>query len=153
LIDGGVFANNPAAYALSIVKSREYNYQKPYDAKHPLLLLSLGTGRAHRPIAFREAWSWGGLRWLGPILDITLSDPGIEDEAEQLMGIFDLYFRLQPTLDAPAELDDANEKNIKALKKVAEQYIEDNSTTFDKLVTQLKRERPPECKRRVGPWE
>lgn len=158
LIDGGVFANNPAVYALSIVKRREYALYgpraKPYDAAHPILMLSLGTGRAPQSIAFRDAWGWGGLHWLGPILDITLSDPGIEDEAQQLLGYFDLYYRMQPTLTAAtAALDNADEKNIAALEEAADRYVKDNSIMFDKLVAQLNRQRPADCRPRIGPFE
>ncbi len=158
LIDGGVFANNPAVYALSIVKRREYALYgpraKPYDAAHPILMLSLGTGRAPQSMAFQDAWGWGGLHWLGPLLDITLSDPGIEDEAQQLLGYSDLYYRMQLTLTtSTAALDNASEGNIKALGDAADRYIRDNSIMFDKVVAQLNRQRPADCRPRIGPFE
>ena len=51
LIDGGVFANNPAIYALSkasIVRTSK-----------DILLVSLGTGTVPQSIKFEEIWGWG----------------------------------------------------------------------------------------------
>jgi hypothetical protein len=145
LIDGGVFANNPAPYALSIVKRNE---RRDFLERYPLLMVSLGTGKLPHTNQFKQAWRWGDIGWIKPILDITLSDPGVEDEAHDLMNFSDLYFRFQPTLDdLTAELDNATDANIAALTKIAETSIQENKTALDKLVTQLKRGRPRGCQR------
>src|SRR5580658_7606193 len=64
LIDGGVFANNPAACAL--VEAR---------ATHPeasdFLVVSLGTGALNLSLSYAEARTWGVARWAVPLLNIV----------------------------------------------------------------------------------
>jgi hypothetical protein len=161
LIDGGVFANNPAPYALSFAKRYVYDHptdpnpKRPYDIKHPILLLSLGTGQVPPSTSFEDAWNWGLLGWAGPVIDILFSDPGIEDETRGLMSFSDSYFRLQPrTLtDSTATLDNASSDNIRELKRIADDYVRSDEiqSQLDKLVIALLRERPKECQRVVGP--
>jgi hypothetical protein len=156
LIDGGVFANNPAAYVLGLVKSTEHFQRgKPHDLTHPMLLLSLGTGRVPSTTTFEEAWGRGALRWIGPLIDILLSDPGVEDEARGLMSLSDHYFRLQPQIaDASAaRLDNVDPENIQRLKDTATAYLQEPQIArqLDELVSLLKRQRPPECERIVDP--
>ena len=163
LIDGGVFANNPAPYALSIVKAGDLDVdwyrnqskgfyevlgRRPYDLEHLLLLLSLGTGQVPRAVPFERAWNWGLMGWSRALVDIAFSDPGVESETQDLMQPpGDYYFRLQPkTLVAStAELDNASKDNIQTLMRVTNDYMDLHHTDFDKLVTLLERERPQEC--------
>ena len=59
LVDGGVFAINPAVFA----------YADAGGA--PELLLSLGTGSHTRPLPYEEVKDWGRLEWAEPILDVV----------------------------------------------------------------------------------
>ena len=64
LIDGGVFANNPAACAL--VEART-----AYPESGDFLIVSLGTGELNLSLPYDEAKSWGLARWAAPILDVV----------------------------------------------------------------------------------
>jgi uncharacterized protein len=157
LIDGGVFANNPSTHAIAYAKEYEcgdphypgdYTHRgKPYDANHPLLLLSLGTGRVPSSTSFDDAWNWGLPKWGGPLIDILFSDPAVEDETRQLLKFGDYYFRLQPeklTVSA-SKLDNASKTNLQELERIAQRYIEENNSQIEKLAKYLLRERPTEC--------
>ena len=161
LIDGGVFANNPTVYGLAVIRRGEelrLNSGR-YGDKRPWLLLSLGTGQVPPSASIENvenAWRWGSLEWVAPLVDIVFSESGIGDEPggkSLFTGFGDYYFRLQPqTLsDAAADLDNASPANIRELQQVASEYIKRESNTLDELVSRLRRERPRECQRLVGP--
>src|SRR4051794_36152127 len=85
LVDGGVFATNPAMCALA-------------DAVDPArveLLLSLGTGEHTRPIRAEDAAGWGRLEWAPRIVDVVFDGVAetVDFEASRLLG--DRYVRLQ----------------------------------------------------------
>lgn len=140
LIDGGVFANNPAIYALSkapIVRSNSKD----------ILLVSLGTGTVPESIKFEETWGWGLWSWMEPLLNIVFSDPGVEDELRDILYP-NSYYRFQPKLTSQhAGLDDASPENIQALEKIADQYIKDHLAS---VIFWLNLKRPPDCPPQIG---
>lgn len=102
LVDGGVFANNPAMVALAEVAH-------PDRAAEVDLLLSLGTGEHTRPIRLHDARGWGQLQWAPRIVDVVFDGVAetVDFEASQLLG--DRYVRLQtPLTHASDDLDDAS---------------------------------------------
>jgi uncharacterized protein len=146
LIDAGVFANNPTAYAISNVRTEESNLRDIDSLKNRMLILSLGTGQASRSLSYKEAFGWGLINWAEPLADIAFSDPGTEDATRDLVGRDDYYFRFQPTIEASmADLDNGSKENIAALKNNAEEYLKRNKVTLDKIVFQLLRPRPRAC--------
>jgi uncharacterized protein len=148
LIDGGVFANNPAAYAVSITTRYEIERRrKPYDEHHPILLLSLGTGAVPPKTTFEEAWEFGMFGWTGPLVDIVFSDPGVEDEVRQLLPFGNYYLRFQPDelASTEADLDNASDLNMQKLKKIAEEYIKKREPDIEYAARHLARERAKEC--------
>ncbi len=154
LVDGGVFANNPEAYAISIVTKYEYYMrQKPHDMKHPLFVLSLGTGAVPPSTSFEKAFRWGLLGWTRPLVDIMLSDPGVEDEAEDLVPYGDNIVRFQPELTrAEDSLDDASQANIQSLQGIANSFILAKEPNLEWLAGLLMEDRPKECPCGVGQW-
>jgi uncharacterized protein len=126
LVDGGVYAVNPAmcAYADVVAAGRAGELE---------LMLSLGTGEQTRPYPFEKARWWGQLEWARPILDIVFDGVAdtIEFEAATLMG--DRYMRLQTDLDtASDDFDDASEENLAALRTEAEQLIAASGEKLDR---------------------
>jgi uncharacterized protein len=119
LVDGGVFANNPAmcAYAEACRFHR--------DAE--LVLVSVGTGQLERPIRYEEAKDWGMLEWARPILDVVFD--GVSDTTDyQLRQLVaeDRYFRLQTSLNFGSDaMDDASRTNLRALLVKGEDLAED----------------------------
>jgi hypothetical protein len=63
MIDGGVFANNPAMCALAAAR-------RLYPEARRFLVVSLGTGGLQRPIPYSKAKDWGLVGWLRPLLSV-----------------------------------------------------------------------------------
>ena len=133
LIDGGVFANNPAvcAYAEARILNR---------GRNDFLLLSLGTGSHTRTIPYDKAKDWGVAEWAQPILSVVLD--GVSTAADyQLRELLpprdgtQRFFRFQTQLSMGSDdLDDASRTNIHALKILAaEQLIENNDALLKSL--------------------
>ncbi|MBX7151829.1 patatin-like phospholipase family protein [bacterium] len=117
LVDGGVFANNPALCAYA--EARKF---KGNPTAKDMVILSIGTGKIEKSYKYEEARKWGKAEWLQPILDIIMS-AGPEVADYQLRMMFDAidcskqYLRIEPELgEASPQMDDVSEKNLKALQ-------------------------------------
>jgi patatin-like phospholipase/acyl hydrolase len=131
LVDGGVFAVNPAMSAFAEVL-------KEVDARE-VVLLSLGTGQHTRKRSFDEIKDWGVARWARPILEVVFD--GVSDAVDyQLDHVLssDRYWRLQTELTlASDDLDDASEGNLAKLRGHAEDMIREQSATLDAALARL----------------
>jgi hypothetical protein len=98
MIDGGVFANNPAMCAL-------VSAYKLFPQIKKFMLVSLGTGSLERPIPYAEAKNWGLVHWARPILNVLFD--GNSDttsyEVDQILGAshyrFDISLGMNPKQD------------------------------------------------------
>jgi hypothetical protein len=131
LVDGGVFAVNPAMSAFA-----EVLRHRPGEE---IILLSLGTGQRTRKRSFDEIKDWGLIAWARPILDVVFD--GVSDAVDyQLRHALEegRYWRLQVELsEASDDLDDASEINLRRLRRHAEELIETESATIDAVVAAL----------------
>lgn len=132
LVDGGVFAINPAGLAYAEVGGK-------LD-----VLASLGTGEHTKPLPYDEVKGWGALQWARPILDVVF-DGSADAVDSQLSRLIDgRYMRLQTRLvEASDALDDASSENLAALRREAERLISQRSADIDRLVATLTRATPP----------
>jgi patatin-like phospholipase/acyl hydrolase len=131
LIDGGVFATNPAMVALAELAHAD----RSVDLE---LVLSLGTGEHTRPISFRDARGWGRLQWAPKIVDVVFDGVAetVDFEASQILG--DRYVRLQaPLVGASDELDDASARNLAALRATGEALVRDSAAQLDRVAEVL----------------
>ena len=120
LIDGGVFANNPALCAYAEARSKLPTKPKAAD----MAVLSIGTGYGKRQsYDYEKAKDWGLVEWALPLLDIIMS--GVSETVDYQLGqIFDAvghpdhYLRINDELSfgSPA-MDDASRDNLVALKQ------------------------------------
>jgi len=132
LIDGGVFANNPAACAL--VDARTAFPDAP-----GFLIVSLGTGALARNIPLGLARYWGTIRWAKPLLDVVFDGVSstVDYQLRQLLRPHH-YYRIQARITRHTHrLDDASRANISALKAVARHLIEGESANLDKICEAL----------------
>jgi hypothetical protein len=142
LVDGGVYANNPAVAAYSdAVELWE-------DAE--IHVISIGTGQppdTHPqhggiPVAYQNAQHWGLARWAHPMLEVVFD--GIAKAVEYQMlrlcreqGALH-YHRLQsPLQTASHAMDDASPENIAKLVADAEALLRDQSQVFDEICSTL----------------
>jgi patatin-like phospholipase/acyl hydrolase len=133
LVDGGVFATNPAMCALAEVLNQEN--VRPRD----VVLLSLGCGQHTEKHSFDQIKDWGLVGWARPILDVVFD--GVSDAVDyQLQRVLDpeRYLRLQVELTLASDhLDDASEDNLAKLQGQAEELIASHSADLDALIAKL----------------
>ncbi len=131
LVDGGVFAGNPAMSAFAEVLR--------FQPTAEVLLLSLGTGQRTRKRTFDQIKDWGLVEWAKPILDAVFD--GMSDVVDYQLehALADgRYWRLQTELDlASDDLDDASEGNLRLLRRHGEDLIDRQSEVLDEIVTAL----------------
>jgi patatin-like phospholipase/acyl hydrolase len=134
LVDGGVFANNPALCAW--VDAHENT-----SVESDVFILSLGTGSVPHPVWFDRARRWGKLEWARPAIGSFLD--GQSDTTEYELGrLLDdkHYLRLQVKLPVANEaMDNARDDNITALEQAADSMLADpkNQARLDAMCQQL----------------
>jgi patatin-like phospholipase/acyl hydrolase len=131
LVDGGVFANNPAMSAY-VEARRLYPHAD-------ISVLSLGTGELTARIPYSEARHWGLAKWARPLLGVTLdgSNHAIDYQLKHLLGPA-RYTRLQPTLDeGGSKLDDARFENLRELRLVAERQLQHHKDEIAGIAAEL----------------
>lgn len=139
MIDGGMFANNPAllgiAETVRMLPGRSlFDISREYD----IVIVSLGTGRLERPLGNRQVQSWGMIGWVRPAIDIFMSASS-EMSAFCSMQILpdEAYVRMQVDLvrGAKDDLDDASVTNLDNLVNLAQSYAEgDGDALIDDAV-------------------
>lgn len=134
LVDGGVFASNPAMCAYAEAR-------KLYPHERDFLLVSLGTGVyvQNRPCSKVE--SWGIVKWAVPITDVMLnsSSATVDYQLRQLLGD-ESYARFQTRLPADAAaMDDASGENLARLELIAKKAVEDHSAKLERVCRMLTR--------------
>jgi predicted acylesterase/phospholipase RssA len=130
LIDGGAFANNPAACALVEAHS---------TLAHPggYLVVSLGTGSLMQTLPLGLS-RWGCLLWAKPLLNAIFD--GVSSTVDFQLGqlLPTGYYRFQPALDSSNHsLDNTSRANMAALKALANRMIEERSADLETLCDQL----------------
>jgi patatin-like phospholipase/acyl hydrolase len=132
LIDGGVYANNPAMCAY-------VEAQTLHPGAREFLVVSLGTGELTRPLPYEQVKGWGLANWAQPILNVVLD--GVSDTTDyQLRQLLpsDRYFRFQTRLDEGNEdMDNASRTNLAALKRLGEALIRREEARLAELCERL----------------
>ena len=134
LIDGGVFALNPAMAAYAELAATGH-------AAEIELVVSLGTGSHTRPLHYEDVRGWGQLEWARPLVDVVFdgSAQTVEFELLQLLGP-ERYVRFQTDLtEASDDLDDASDRNLEALRREGTRLVERQSADIDRVVEALTR--------------
>lgn len=131
LVDGGVFANNPAMCAYAEAR-------KLWPDEKEILVVSIGTGELNRPILFEDANNWGLAEWARPIMNVVFD--GVSDavnyQLRQILG--GNYFRFQRTLGfAVDDLDNTTKEIIHALKMEARAIMDENPESWENLWTAI----------------
>ncbi|WP_310555121.1 patatin-like phospholipase family protein [Flavobacterium sp.] len=151
LIDGGVFANNPALCAYA--EARKIDFQKvlndPEKINFPsvkdMIIVSVGTGTVLKSYKFEDFDNAGKLKWITPLIDILLS-ANVETVDYNLRKMFETlgsrnaknYHRLMPDLkNASPEMDKTTKKNIKELIQAGLYYVEQNQAELTTVAKKL----------------
>lgn len=138
LVDGGVFANNPAmcaeAAARNLFKDRPNHF-----------VVSIGTGQQQEKIPYDQAKDWGLIGWAKPVMDVMFD--GVSDATDyQLRTMLPQgdYYRLQISLGVKVKevhvspaMDDASPENIQRLEWLADELINRQSDDLDAIAARL----------------
>ncbi|EHJ47415.1 Patatin [Solidesulfovibrio carbinoliphilus subsp. oakridgensis] len=125
LVDGGIYANNPAACALAQAAKA--------GSIGDVAMVSLGTGQLTRPYLYEAAQGWGLAAWVRPLLD-CMFDGQSDTAAHQCQALLgDRAIRLQPALPRDLAMDDAGESALATLEAIARGLIADQDALLDKI--------------------
>jgi patatin-like phospholipase/acyl hydrolase len=137
LIDGGVYANNPAMCGL--VEAKTY-----WPEARDFLVVSLGTGEQLKPLPYDQAKGWGVAHWAKPVLEIVLDavSSTVDYQMRHLLpatpGGAPRYFRFQTRLMHGSEsMDDASPDNLRGLKLQGEALARDRDADLSTLANLL----------------
>jgi patatin-like phospholipase/acyl hydrolase len=151
LVDGGMYANNPALCAYAEARKIEFSkfLNDPEKTDKPsakdMIILSLGTGSVKKKYSYKHFEHAGEIEWLEPVIDILMSGNS-ETVSYQLTQMFltldkdnqDNYYRLEPGLkEACSEMDIATPENISNLYQAGLTYVHDNYTKLEKIARVL----------------
>ncbi|WP_225896094.1 patatin-like phospholipase family protein [Dendronalium phyllosphericum] len=145
LIDGGVFANNPAHLAILEAQISSKQKAKQVLNTEDILVVSLGTGSLTSAYPYKEVKNWGLLQWGRPLLNIVFdgSSEVVSGELERLFEPSDresksFYYRFQTFLDGELEkIDNIKLQNTRQLQAIAHRLISEKSQQIDELCSLL----------------
>jgi patatin-like phospholipase/acyl hydrolase len=141
VIDGGVFANNPARLGwLHAHQTLNPDFRSNANQQHlglntqfttkaenlaATIVISIGTGFANSPINPHKAAGWGKVQWLLPMFDVMFEGQSAQTTAELAIAkdvkLLHYFERLQPELIEETGLDDVDK--LADLEVAARQYL------------------------------
>ncbi len=136
LIDGAVFANNPAMCAF-------IEAQKVFPRAKEFVILSMGAGYSSPRWSYDQIKSWGVLEWIQPSKGVPIAN--IMNRGQEQCVDYQLahlptveYLRINPSIEGcnPA-IDDAAEETMACLKQSAERGIAEYEATINRIVSIL----------------
>jgi patatin-like phospholipase/acyl hydrolase len=135
VVDGGIFANNPAMCAF-VQAQRRFRGSD-------LIMVSLGTGAASPSLRLEEVRSWGLAYWARPLLNLVLAgaSQATDYQLRSLLGD-ERYFRFEADLElygCSHRFDDVSEGNLAALEKAARALVGAKAAEIDRVCELLAR--------------
>ena len=139
-VDGGLWANNPAA----ILLGDELAYSDTSDNLRDYVVLSLGTGLMPVPISFPEDVDGikDGLSIAGPVISMLMNTHSVAVD-RYLNDVLNKsgrkgYLRVNPNINKEIKLDDINPDVFDSLIKVAEvEYAKQKTQIMELLAPRL----------------
>jgi patatin-like phospholipase/acyl hydrolase len=135
MLDGGVFANNPAMCALAEALQIDPDNMEEKVQQHQVVLVSLGTGSSQSKLPYNIIKDWSLLSWARKIVDISFD--GVSDTIDyQLKTILssDRYFRFQIPIELNRDaMDNFDPENLSYLKRIGYMMV----NTFEKQLVDV----------------
>jgi uncharacterized protein len=147
LVDGGLFAANPAVAA--VVEALKRRDTEPHDlSAKDLLVVSLGTGQHETGYRQPQVRGWGRIGWIlprrqDPALIAAFLD-GQSDAADHWAGVLlgNGYFRFQIKLPVSTPLDDASPRALDQLNEAADRLLAEQDERLREVAGRLARGSP-----------
>lgn len=147
LVDGGMYANNPALCAYAEARKIEFSkfLNDPDKTDKPsakdMIILSLGTGSVKKKYSYKHFEHAGEIQWLEPVIDILMSGNSetVSYQLKQMFLTLDKenqtnYYRLEPGLkEACSEMDIATPDNISNLYQAGLTFVHDNLNKLQEI--------------------
>jgi len=136
LIDGSIFANNPAMCAF-------IEAQKIYPRAKHFRILSLGTGTRTPSYTYQQVIKWGMVEWMLPSKGVPLASMMNNGQSECVNYQLHYHPRVSYNrLNIPLEgcdrsMDNASPENLECLQEKADQLIETYQPLLDRLAHEL----------------
>jgi patatin-like phospholipase/acyl hydrolase len=151
LVDGGMFANNPALCAYA--EARKLNFSKLFNNAEKkdkptaadMIIVSMGTGSVKKRYHYDDFKHAGEIKWLEPVIDVLMSGNS-ETVAYQLTQMYRTlepenqkdYYRLEPGLkEACSEMDEATPDNINNLYQAGLAFVRENIDMLEDIAKKL----------------
>jgi predicted acylesterase/phospholipase RssA len=141
MIDGGVFANNPAMCALVAA-------YRLFAGAQSFIVVSLGTGALERPIPYAEAKDWGLVHWARPLLNVLFdgSADTVAYEVGQMPGVrqyrFDIALGMSARQDPDGvdeDFDAASPDNIRRIEGKARALADGMAGPLASVIDELRK--------------
>jgi patatin-like phospholipase/acyl hydrolase len=151
LVDGGMFANNPALCAYAEARKTKFSEllndkdKKDKPTAADMVIVSLGTGSVKKSYHYDDFKNAGEIKWLEPVIDILMSGNS-ETVAYQLTQMYltldpqfqKNYYRLEPGLkEACSEMDIATEENIGNLYQAGLTFVHNNINQLEAIAQDI----------------
>jgi len=147
MVDGGVGANNPTAWAVAeavgLLRTKQVTQGNTALSLDRIIneisVLSLGTGALMRSLLWREVRGWGLIEWAPRIVDVVMDAPNdiyeyISQEIVTTAGTerTQRYLRLQPELNQKfGAIDNATPAYLKQLTAITDAYLKTQVRAID----------------------
>ncbi|GAB6088862.1 patatin-like phospholipase family protein [Spirochaeta dissipatitropha] len=137
LIDGAVFADNPAMAAY--IEAR-----KIYPGAGRYILVSLGTGQQQGAYRYEDIKSWGYMDWVSPMRNVPLFT--IMNDGQSAMTSHQLtklpgveFYRIDLPLppEVSEDMDNSSKENMAAIEEFSSQVIDAFSDQLDTIARLL----------------
>jgi patatin-like phospholipase/acyl hydrolase len=132
LVDGGLYANNPAMCGL-------VEAMTCWPQATEFLVVSLGTGEQLERLAYDKVKGWGLAHWAKPVLEIVFDavSSTVDYQLRQILPSTH-YFRFQTHLPCGSEsMDNASPENLRGLKLQGEALVRERHGDLAKLAAML----------------
>lgn len=163
LIDGGVFANNPAMCAYVEMQKQLLLDNRTIDDWPKVIIISVGTGIDTAPIPLNSV-NGSGFSWVDPRKNIPIMSSmfdgmagAVHHQMRNLLNTYDekdsdnirhindipqgdlgMYIRLDPNLpDDQTSIDNSSKENIKDLDQTANNFIKSKAKELDGICSLL----------------
>ena len=138
LVDGGLYANDPAMVALTDVLSGASGIADPH--LDDIAIFSLGTGVSPVRFDYIDAMDWGYLSWAAPAISMAMRGSS-QTVNFQLKNLYknaanaSQYLRINPAIPkSNDDMDDARKENVSELVKIGFRTAKSHEKKMDAFI-------------------